>query len=52
MNEQQVKPEPAKPPEEKKAWCTPELREQTVLSATAAKSNSPNESSPNSGPPS
>jgi hypothetical protein len=34
----------------KKAWIAPEIRDQSVKSLTEAKSVSPSESSPNSGP--
>ena len=34
----------------KKVWLTPEIRNQSIQSITEAKSNSPSESSPNTGP--
>lgn len=38
------------PVPDKKTWTAPEIRDQTIKSITEAKSVSPNESSPNSGP--
>jgi hypothetical protein len=38
------------PPSAKKAWITPEIRDQSIKSLTEVKSNNPSESSPNTGP--
>jgi hypothetical protein len=34
----------------RKTWSNPEIRDQTITSATQVKTNNPSESSPNTGP--